>query len=143
MRVMPTLGNLLLWRSVYEAEGKIFADGVRLGLFGAAALHEGSSVEVFSIEKNMPHLTPGSKLHKDIERFIFFADGFVALHIEDSTVLADLRYALLPDSLYPLWGFTLDGPEDEHGKMLHFRRASKQNLVAFLAMLKGSRAAEE
>ncbi|MDI6798288.1 MAG: metal-dependent hydrolase [Desulfatibacillaceae bacterium] len=140
LRVMPTLGNLVLWRSVYVAEGKIFADGVRLGLFGDAALYEGGQIELFKMERHMPHLAPDSKLHRDIERFIYFADGFVALHPADSSILADLRYALLPDSLEPLWGFKIDGPEDEHGDMIHFRRANRQNLTAFWAMLKGKNA---
>jgi inner membrane protein len=140
LRVMPTLGNLVLWRSVYVAEGKIFADGVRLGLFGESALYEGGEIELFKVERHMPHLRPGSRLHRDIERFVFFSDGFVALHPADESILADLRYALLPSSLEPLWGFKIDGLEDEHGKMIYFRRANRQNLAVFWAMLKGKEA---
>lgn len=31
--VKPTLGNLVLWRSIYETDGKFYVDAIRVGLF--------------------------------------------------------------------------------------------------------------
>jgi inner membrane protein len=55
-RVMPTLANLIVWRSVYEADGRLHADAVRASLFGSATVREGESVAVV----RLPRASAGS-----------------------------------------------------------------------------------
>ncbi len=99
--VKPTLGNLVLWRSLYVADGQLFADGVRCGLTGGERVYPGES---------RPLLQPGSlppdagfKLG-DIERFTRFADGLLVRHPTRPGMIGDARFAMLPTRLRPLWG---------------------------------------
>ena len=53
-------------------------------------------------------------------------------------VLGDLRYALFPNSIEPLWGIRLN-PEspDEHVDMVHFREPYKAAFTKLWAMICG------
>lgn len=135
--VHPTLGNLLLWRSIYSAHGQYYVDAVRMGLLAPDRVYEGSSLPRFS-PADLPGLEPGSVLARDIERFTLFSDGFVARHPEHPDVLGDVRYALLPNSTLPLWGIRLDlERQDEHVPFVTFREHDGAQRQAFLGMLLG------
>ena len=41
IEVMPTLGNLVVWRALYAWEGEIYADRIRVGLTGEATVRAG------------------------------------------------------------------------------------------------------
>ena len=111
--VKPTMGNLVLWRSVYESEGMYYVDAVRVGV--KEKVFRGSNVEVFDIKQDLPLLEDQTVVYRDIERFELFSDGFLARHPEYPNVLGDVRYAMLPTSIRPLWGIevNIDKP-DEH-----------------------------
>ena len=111
--VKPTMGNLLLWRSVYEADGEYHVDAVRVGLPGSSRIFAGDRVQVFDLKRDLPQLTEPMTLYGDIERFRFFSDGFLVRHPERPNVLGDVRYAMLPTSAHPLLGIglNLDAPE--------------------------------
>lgn len=57
--VHPTLGNLLLWRSIYSAHGQYHVYAVRMGLLAPGRVYEGSSLPRFS-PADLPGLKPGS-----------------------------------------------------------------------------------
>jgi inner membrane protein len=62
----------------------------------------------------------------------------VALHPQQVNVLGDVRYALLPNSVAPLWGIELDVTQpDRHVAFLTFRQTDAALRRAFLAMLRG------
>ena len=63
--VKPTLGNLLLWRSVYRTNERIYVDAVRMGLLGEPQLIAGNSVPLFSIEDSLPALKANSLMYGD------------------------------------------------------------------------------
>lgn len=111
--VKPTIGNLLLWRSVYETDGVYYVDAMRVGV-GSGRVFAGESVPVFELERDLPQLADESTVARDIQRFKVFSDGFLAWHPERSTVLGDVRYAMLPHSIRPLWGIglNLDAPNE-------------------------------
>ena len=134
--VKPSIGNLLVWRCVYESEGKYYVDAVRVGLPNAASVFRGQVVQAFDLKRDLPHLTEALTAHHDIQRFDFFSDGFLAWHPERSNVLGDVRYAMLPTSIRPLWGIALnlDRP-DEHVKFVTFRTMSDAERKAFFDML--------
>jgi inner membrane protein len=76
-RVMPTVGNILVWRSIYEDSGRIYADGLRLSLGGEEIVWEGGSEEKFQREK-LSHVIPsGSVLDRDLNRLQWFADDYL------------------------------------------------------------------
>lgn len=118
-RVHPTLFNIVLWRSVYRMDGEIFADSIRVGL-GEALLWEGGHVAAFE-KSEIPN--DGSRLAKDLERYFWFADGYLAKGenlISDREVatdrpfLADLRYSSIAHGLEPIWGIELPDEGGEH-----------------------------
>lgn len=133
----PTLGNVLLWRSIYSAEGRYFVDGVRVGLLAPARVYGGGSLPHFA-PADFPELQPGSVLARDIGRFTRFSDGFIARHPERPDVLGDVRYALLPNSTLPLWGIRLDlARQDAHVEFMTFRQHDGTARRAFKDMLLG------
>lgn len=135
--VHPSLGNVLLWRSVYESSGHYHIDGVRVGLFVAPRIYEGGSIKRF-MPQDLPGLKQGSVLAKDIERFTHFSDGFVAIHTESPNVLGDVRYALLPNSTLPLWGISLDmAQQEKHVEFMTFRQHDGMRRQLFMDMLAG------
>lgn len=137
--VKPSIGNLLLWRSVYEHDGRFYVDAIRTGLIGAPRIYEGSAVPVMEVEHLRAELPANSQLAKDLARFEHFSDGFLAEHPSQPDVLGDLRYALLPQSVQPLWGIRIDRSKaDQHVPFENFREVAKEDRRALLQMLRGA-----
>ncbi len=131
--VKPTLGNLVLWRSVYESRGEFHVDAVRVG-FGAPRVYAGSSAARFDADDSL--VSPGSRSRVDIERFIAFADCYAVRVPGTGGAIGDVRFANLPTSTAPLWGIEFaaaDGAE----RFAFYRDASPQTRRRFLDMLLG------
>lgn len=134
--VKPTLANLVLWRSVYIHENKIFVDAIRLGLFSENKIFEGASVEKLSLEKHLANIERTSVLYNDIRRFSNFSNGFVAIDPTQQNVIGDLRYSMLPTSTKPLWGIVIDSENQQnHADYQFFRDSQQQVRQKFLSML--------
>ncbi|MDX9732268.1 MAG: metal-dependent hydrolase [Bdellovibrionales bacterium] len=101
--VKPTIFQTLVWRSIYEYDGRFYSDGISIGyipeLLGGrkATVYEGSSIEKFDItrftndltgETNVP--SKASTLLTDIKRFMWFSDDWVSVHprVGDTSVNA-------------------------------------------------------
>lgn len=136
--VKPTLGNLLLWRSVYLHEGRIYVDAVRVGILAETRVYAGQSVPLFRPAAALPALEPDSVLANDIRRFSRFSEGYVARDPEQSQVLGDIRYSMLPNSVRPLWGIVIDpGAPQTHVDYRFFRENTPALRQTFMAMLQG------
>lgn len=134
--VKPTLGNLLLWRSIYQANGSLYVDSVRVGLISKSHVYQGDSVVLFKLERDLPDLSSSSVLYEDIQRFIKFADGYVVIYPGRPNVLADIRYSNVPTSVKPLWGIELDmNKPEQHANYNFYRDLSRKNRQRFLSML--------
>jgi inner membrane protein len=137
LEAKPTLGNLILWRTIYEASGQFYINAVRVGIFSDPRIYPGGSIERFTPER-LKGLEAQSVLARDIDRFIEFSGGFVAQHPNQPTVLGDVRYAMLPNSLIPLWGIELDlAQQNQHVRFRTFRQLDDATWRAFWAMLLG------
>jgi inner membrane protein len=105
-RVLPTVGNLILWRSLYRtADGSLRADALRLPLWGEASIRRGEvGPRVVDLDPIAP---PGSAARRRLDHFAGFADGFV-IEIDagspDERLLADARFSLDTAGFRPLWG---------------------------------------
>ncbi len=134
--VKPTIGNLLLWRSVYESDGMYYVDAVRVGLPNKGKVFKGNMVQAFDIRRDLPQITDQMLVYRDIQRFKVFSDGYLAWHPERPNVLGDVRYSMLPTSIRPLWGIelNLDAPH-EHVTFDTYRSMSDTEIEAFKAML--------
>lgn len=131
--VKPTLGNLVLWRSVYLCGGEYHIDAIRVTPWGECRRHEGGRLAAWE---------PGSLrsgegvLARDVERFREFSDGYLVRHPGDERVIGDPRYAMLPDGLEPLWGIRVDEEKPEsHVRYETFRRSDEETRRRFLDLL--------
>lgn len=136
--VKPSIGNLVLWRSVYRQGERFYVDAIRTGLFGKAIFYEGVSVPALTLAELRGDLPPDSVLVRDLGRFEHFSDGYLAWHPDEANVVGDLRYAALPQSAKPLWGIRLHrGKPDRHVSFESFRAITTAERVSLLRMLKG------
>lgn len=136
--VKPTLGNLVLWRSMYVHQGEVRVDAIRLGLGAEPRVYPGGAIRLFEPARDVPGLARGSTQYRDAERFVRFSDGFVAVHPLRPEVLADVRYSNLPNSLLPLWGLELDPARPErHAHYAFYRDMSQATRQRFMDMLLG------
>lgn len=134
--VKPTLGNLLLWRSIYLSDDHYYVDAIRLGIFSQHRLYVGGDIQQVIPQRDFPQLDTSSVLMDDIRRFTEFSNGYVAMHVDRPDVLADIRYSNVPNSLNPLWGIEIDLQQpDRHARYTFFRDLSKQKRQQFMAML--------
>lgn len=134
LEVKPSFANLIVWRSIYEADGRFFVDGVRPGL--AVPIVEGTSIAKLDVARSLPWLDPGSQQARDIDRFRRFSDGFVAVAGGGDERIIDVRYAFLPNEIAPLWWIRLDraAPPSAHVRFETDRGDAAGNLRALLAM---------
>jgi len=134
----PTMGNLVLWRSIYETAGIFYIDAIRVGLFSDPVVYAGTHVKKFELEKDLPGLNRDDVLYNDIKRFTYFSDGYVAFHPQRPFVLGDIRYSLLPDDVRPIWGIEFNPhEEDKHVSFNTYRELDADTLDIFKAMLLG------
>jgi inner membrane protein len=133
--VKPTIGNLVLWRSIYFAEGRWWIDAVRVGLGESGTkVYEGGSLA----PAVLPHAPPGSALEEDLRRFAWFSGHALARHPDEPDVVGDLRYSMLPNGLRPLWGLRLGVvPPDRHAPFVTFQRVGEGDLGKFVDMVLG------
>jgi inner membrane protein len=104
----------------------------------AATSFEGMSVRRFAPGDLPATVGPDSVLGRDLRRFDAYSEGWVALHPELPEVLGDVRYALLPNEIAPLWGvsFDVDAPE-RRVRFGEFRRLTPERRRGFIGMLRG------
>ncbi|SFE69233.1 metal-dependent hydrolase [Nitrosomonas sp. Nm166] len=136
--VKPTLANLVLWRSIYQFEGKLYVDAIRVGLFSEPHIYPGESVDKFVLERDLSTLPASSVLANDIARFSHFSAGLLAIRPEQPNVLVDVRYSNLPMTLAPLWGIEINPEQpDQHAKYTLYRDSSSATRDKFLKLLLG------
>jgi len=102
-RVMPTLGNLIVWRSVYASGGELHGDTLRLGL-GPATAQPG-----FRVARLDPagEATGDPRADAALRRWAWFADGYLARYPDYPALIGDARYVLDPARYVPMWGVVL------------------------------------
>ncbi len=105
-RVMPTLGNLVVWRSLYQADGKLYADAVRLSWLPGegSRVIEGSSVPVVTVKDLPQHGAQAAWLRYEFGRFAWFSDGYLARVPGNPAIIGDMRYSTVTQGFDPLWG---------------------------------------
>ncbi|RCK80430.1 MAG: membrane-bound metal-dependent hydrolase [Candidatus Ozemobacter sibiricus] len=104
-RVIPTLGNPFVWRSIYRAGDRLYADAIRLPLWGTGQIEPGESLPLV-VPPTLAADLPAPE-RAQVERFAWFADGFLAWAPHDPQILCDMRYSRTPGAFQPLWGIRL------------------------------------
>ncbi|MFN0039344.1 MAG: metal-dependent hydrolase [Burkholderiales bacterium] len=135
LEAKPSLGNLILWKTVYEQDDRYYVDAVRV--VKHAKIYSGASVPKLDLERDFPWLDHQSQQARDIERFRWFSNGYVALEPGHANRISDIRYSMLPNQVAGLWSIEVS-PETDNGDHVRYvvaRRASSQLLEKFSAML--------
>jgi inner membrane protein len=100
--VFPTFGNNLVWRSIYEAGDSLHLDRVRVGWRGGA-----TSMRTDGVRVDPPGSPLGGRHRRDLGRFAWFSDGWIARDPADTTLVGDARYSMEMDRWEPVWGIRL------------------------------------
>lgn len=112
--VMPTVGNNLVWRSLYLHAGQIYSDRIRVGWFSGAGVREGEQLPQVSVNDLTPAETARNS-NESFQRFAWFSDHWVARNPNDPAIYGDMRYSLSAEAFDPIWGirFTTQGAPAE------------------------------
>jgi len=137
LEVKPGFANLLVWKALYEYEGRYYVDAVRVGF--TSTYFPGESAAKFNVARDFPFLAPTSQQAKDIERFRWFSDDWLALDDADPSLIVDMRYSQLPNAIRGLWGITVaaDKPDAAHVDWVVQRETGAEELRAFWQQLLG------
>lgn len=103
-KVFPTLGNQLVWRSLYQTGDEFHVDRIRVPWLGRPQWTPGSSVVRLSEEELRATAQTDERVLRDFHRFNWFSDGWVARTPSDPAVIGDVRYSLRTDAFEPVWG---------------------------------------
>ena len=137
--VKPSIGNLALWRGIYEFEGLYYVDAIRVNYIGSGTrIYPGGVVEKVDLGNVKQTLAVDSVLSKDLERFHWFSDEYLAWHPERSKMVGDARYAVLPTSTMPLWAIEVDvDNENRHAPFINLRKTNKDTIDQLWKMIRG------
>jgi inner membrane protein len=121
-----SFANILIWKIVTETKNAFYVDAIKMG-WDKPTIWEGDSVAKLSIERDLPWLDKDSQQRKDIERFRWFSNGYIALDQENPNRVVDIRYSLLPQQIKALWGINLSptAKSDQHVEFTNERGDGK------------------
>jgi len=102
--VFPTIGNPLVWRTLYQTGGTLHADRVRVPFAGDAQWKQGARMAQFGEADLSPAERADPRVRRDFRRFRYFSAGWVTRAPRDSSVVADARYSLDTVAFEPIWG---------------------------------------
>ncbi len=104
LTLKASFGNLLVWKSIYEDNGTYYVDGIRVA---ASKTHCGGvTIPKLNLARDFPYLDPASQQAKDIERFRWFSDDYLAPWGRHG--ITDIRYSMIPNEVEAMWGITLN-----------------------------------
>ena len=115
LEVKPSFANRHLWKIIYQYDNRYYVDAVKL--LWQAEIITGTSVEKLDIKRDFPWLPENSQQARDIQRFRWFSNGFLAVNPENRAMIMDARYSMLPNTIKPMWGIVLNKKAIEAGRM--------------------------
>jgi inner membrane protein len=121
--IKPSFGNILVWKSIYQAEDTFFIDAMRVGI--APQVYEGTSVSKLNLKRDFPWLMSHSQQARDVDRFDHFSDGFSALDPENPNRIIDVRYSFVPNEISALFSIEL-APGEDVNKHVRYETLRKQ-----------------
>lgn len=103
-KVFPTLGNNLVWRSLYRSGDVLYADRIHVPWIGAPRFSPGTSVRSVGENDLGPAERAVPRVVEDFRRFQWFSDGWLARDADDPSVIGDVRYSMRTDAFHAIWG---------------------------------------
>lgn len=135
LEAKPSFANILVWKVVYETEKHYFVDAVRVGT--SVKTYPGDSIAKLNVSRDFPWLDPSSQQARDIERFRWFSNGYLAQDPTNELHIMDVRYSIVPNQLKALWSIKLSPSAngDTHVEYTTHRDASPASREALYRML--------
>lgn len=137
--VSPTIGNNILWRSIYKYQGDYYIDAVRISFFSNHIFYKGQKEKIIDPESIFPNLSENSIQRKDIRRFSHFAQGYINFYQDKQSgelLIGDLRYSLKANDSKPLWSIKVDiNNPNSHVKFLKIKKLKKEDISNLKNML--------
>ena len=142
LTVKPSLGNLILWKTIYEDNGYYYVDAVRL--LSEVENCSGTKIKKLNVASDFPNLKQNSQQYKDIKRFYWFSQEYLGL-ANDKNVITDVRYSAVPNEVDGLWGIKIDPLKNnnQHVEWVVNRSEYKVKLNKFLDLLLGKNCIKE
>ena len=137
--IKPTIGNIILWRSVYRTNNKYYVDAVYAPFFDEPKFKSGAILNAIDKESVFPELKSNSIQREDIRRFSFFSDDFIYIHPLNRFLIGDLRYGFLPYDDKSLWGIEINTNTPEiHVDFKNLRDFNEKFYKEYWNMLSGN-----
>jgi inner membrane protein len=138
LEAKPSFANILVWKIVYETEDRFYVDAVRARL--SPRVFTGDSVQKLVLDRDMPWLDRASQQARDIERFRWFSNGYIARDPIYRNRVIDIRYSIIPNEVAPLWSIELDplADRDAHVAYRVHRETSSERAATIWSMVAGS-----
>ena len=132
----PSLGNLFLWKTIYEDSGFYYVDAVRL--FANSEYCQGTKIKKLDLLDDFSELDKKSQQYKDIKRFNWFSQGYLGKGI-DKNIITDVRYSAVPNEVDGLWGIRINSnkPVSDHIDWVVNRRNYVEKWKRFFDLLLG------
>ena len=106
LEAKPALASVLLWKVIYEYDGRYYVDAVRVGV--GSRVYEGESIAKVDVRRDFAWLDPSSRQAEDLERFRRVSDDFLGLDPAGADLIVDIRYSMVPNEIAGFWGIALD-----------------------------------
>lgn len=137
LEAKPSFGNIVLWKTVYETDHYYYVDAVHVA--GQVKPYLGDRAKKLAIAQDFSWLDVGSQQARDIERFRWFSNGYIALDPSNSQRIIDVRYSLVPNEIASLWGIQLSpaADADSHVTYTAARQLSDRQRETFVRQLLG------
>ena len=138
LTVKAGFANLLVWKVIYEHAGRYHVDAVRAGVEVTAC--PGESLAVLDTRRDLPWLDVGSQQARDVERFRWFSDDYLALAPDHPNRVIDIRYSVVPNQVDPLWGIGLARgvPSGQHAEFFASEAIGSRQRHEFWRLLTGA-----
>ena len=136
LTVKPSLGNLLLWKVIYEENNFYHVDAVRLLLETEHC--QGTTIKKLNTFLDFDKLSKDSQQYKDIKRFNWFSQGYLGVG-EDKTIITDVRYSAVPNEVDGLWGIKIipSKNKNDHVEWVVNRADYNTKWKKFIDLIKG------
>ena len=133
----PSLGNIFLWKVIYETHKYYYVDAVRV--LSDTKKYPGEKIEKLDIARDFYWLDSDSQQAKDIERFRWFSNGYIAQDPNNPNRIVDVRYSFVPNEVEALWGILLSpqADVDEHVVYSGENVLTTRHQDAFFGQLRG------
>lgn len=140
-RVMPLPASLLAWRSLYEVDGRAFADTLRPSPGGETQMVLGDSIELLTEDAVAAQATDAQRVRDVYRRFATFADHWTAWDARDADAgrmaVGDMRFSI--DAAFrPPWALRLGQREGEPAVAWDMRNFADGDMDGLLKVILGT-----